>query len=256
MPRTLETISQQTYANFELIIVDDASTDTTWKVVAEYMEKDPRIRYFKNEQNLKIARSLNYGLRQARGMYIARADDDDPWIDIQKLEKQIAFLEKNSDYALVGTGAIVIDESGKELFRYLQPETDSDIRKKILFINPFTHPSVVFRKSIIEKTGLYDENALDVEDWDLWLRIGRQGKFHNLPIYGVNRFYGERGISIKNKKSMAKSRLLLTKKYKNQYPGFFFAYLFNLLQRVYSLSPHQHTLHNILLRLKRTTFGK
>lgn len=256
LKRTLEAILTQTYKNFELIIVNDASSDNTEEIILEFIKRDSRIKYLKNKQNLKITKSLNYGLSQAKGIYIARADDDDRWIDNQKLEKQVKFLEENKDYVLVGTGAITVNESGKKLFSYLQPETDLEIRKKILFANPFVHPSVVFRKSVLKKIGLYDKDAPNAEDWDLWFRMGLYGKFHNLPIHSINRFHGERGISVRNMRSMAKTRLLLIKKYRKNYPGYFGAYLFNLLQLGYTFLPYQRALNNTLFHLKRKLFEK
>lgn len=251
LDKTIESILSQEYSNFELIIINDASTDDTEAVVKKSMEMDSRITYVRNETNLKIVKTLNKALALARGAYIARADDDDVWCDKEKLKNQIAFLEENTEYNLVGTGAIVVNERGEQLFRYLQPQTDSAIRNSILLGNPFVHPAVVFKKSILAETGFYDEKFTDAEDWEMWLRIGLRGKFYNLPTYSILRFYGSRGVSIKNRVNMARTRMMIIRKYKQNYPHYHKAYLFNLLQKIYSLSPYNRKINDYLFKLKR-----
>lgn len=256
LTETVKNILSQTYKDFELIIIDDCSTDKTLNIVRELAKEDSRIKYLRNEVNMKIVKTLNKGLHEAKGTYIARADDDDPWISKTKLEKQISFLETNKEYVLVGTGAIAIDERKKELFRYSQPKHDKKIRSLMLINNPFIHGTVVFRKSILEKTGYYDENIKDAEDWDLWFRIGIKGKLYNMQTYDIYRFYGERGLSIQNRKNVSKTRLQLIKKYRKQYPHFIFAYLFNSLQYLYTFSPYLKIIDNFLFKLKRKFLAK
>lgn len=256
LPRTLQCILEQTFTNFELIIIDDYSTDNTSKILEEVTQTDVRIKCIRNETNLKVAHSLNKGLLLASGKYIARADDDDPWIDRDKLKKQVEFLEKNQGYVLIGTGAVVVDEKRKELFRYRVPVSDILIRKKMLFGSQFIHPSVVFQKSILEKTGIYNELIGDAEDWDLWLRMGIYGKLANLPTYSIERHYGKRGLSVKNRKNISKARLQLIKKYKKQYPHFIFAYFFNSLQYLYAFFLYLKIVDNFLFKLKRNFLAK
>jgi glycosyltransferase involved in cell wall biosynthesis len=251
LPTAIKHITSQTYTNFELIVVYDHSTDKTAEILSEFSKNDQRIRIVRNENKMKLIKSLNIGLNLAIGKYIARADDDDPWINTEKLAEQISFLELNPEYVIVGTGTIVIDEQNKELFRYRQPNSDKSIRAKMLFGNPFIHSTVVFRKSIIDKTGPYDENLKDAEDWDLWMRIGMYGKLYNLPSYCTYRFYGRRCLSIKNRINVSKTRLHLIKKYCKQYPNFIPAFLFNSLQRMYAFSPYIETIDNFLFKLKR-----
>ena len=150
-------IQNQTYKHWELIVVDDGSTDNTAQIVMDLMQNEPRIKYFKNEQNLGIQKTLNRGLKEAKGEYVARLDDDDSWPDPLKLKKQVDFLNENSTYVLVGTGVIIVNEEGKELFRYLLPEEDNVIRSKILSKNCFAHSSVLFRKDIVMNFGGYSE---------------------------------------------------------------------------------------------------
>lgn len=106
----------QTFADFELIIINDASTSDIETTILKYAAQDSRIVYIKNEKNLKLTATLNKALGVAKGAFIARIDDDDIRIDKEKLEKQVAFLKENSEYGMCGAMWIIsIDEEGKEL---------------------------------------------------------------------------------------------------------------------------------------------
>ena len=253
---TIQKILSQTYTHFELIILNDCSTDETKSVLEDLAKSDNRIKIIHNDVNLKIVRSLNFGLHEATGYYIARADDDDPWINPKKLENQVNFLDTHPEYMLVGTGAIVVDEQEKELFRYTQPTDDTKIRARILVGNPFIHGTVLFKRSVLEKTGPYDINLKDNEDWDMWLRIGMHGKMHNIPSFDILRFYGARGLSIKNRVNISKTRMYLVKKYKHDYPNFALGYIVNMTQRIYTYLPYSPGLNTFLFKVKRKFLEK
>lgn len=220
--RSIESVISQSYDNWELLIVDDGSTDNTENIVREYMGKDKRIIYLKNKYNLGIQKTLNKGLKEAKGEYIARIDDDDEWIDKDKLKKQIEFLENNKDLVLIGTGVIVVNENGIEMLRYLLPEKDSDIRSRILGKNCFVHSSVMFRKESALALGGYDESkdSRHIEDYDLWLKLGTKGKFHNLPLYSVKFALREGSLSSVNKIEQFKKSIILVKKFRSRYPNY------------------------------------
>ncbi|MES3032183.1 MAG: glycosyltransferase family 2 protein [Patescibacteria group bacterium] len=222
----------QFYDYWELLVLDDGSVDDTKQIVESLAKDDSRVKYIKNETNLGIQKALNKGLREAKGEYIARIDDDDVWIDKDKLKKQVEFLDKNKDYVLIGTGVIVIDENKKELFRYLPPQEDNEIRNKILYKNCFTHSSVLFRKNVAFEFGGYSEdpNVKHIEDYDLWLKLGTMGKFANLRTYSI--VFTQRGgaISAKNRVVQAKRSLYVIKKFKNKYPRFFRGYFITLIK--------------------------
>jgi glycosyltransferase involved in cell wall biosynthesis len=215
--RAIESILSQSFSDWELIIINDCSSDNTEIILKEYIAKDVRIFYIKNEINLGVHKSLNKGLKEAKGDYIARIDDDDEWIDKDKLKKQIEFLENNKDYVLVGTGVVLVDIYGNEINRYLMPILDKDIRKKLLRINCFIHSSVVFRKSILDMSGNYDGL---LEDYDLWLRMGVLGKMANLASYSVKYWLNNTGVNSQKKVLRLKENLFLSKKYKNKYSGY------------------------------------
>lgn len=230
--RAIESVITQSFSGWELLIIDDGSTDNTENIVKGYIEKDSRIIYLKNEVNLGIQKTLNKGLREAKGEYIARIDDDDEWIDKDKLKKQVEFLNNNTECVLVGTGVIVVSEEGTELFRYLLPETDKEIRNKILAKNCFVHSSVLFRKEAALSFTGYDESTATrhVEDYDLWLKLGTIGKLANLPIYAVKFTLREGSISSINKLEQFKKNLILARNYKNKYPNYFFSLLRSCLR--------------------------
>ncbi len=146
----------QSFTDFELIIINDCSKDASEEIALALAATDKRIRYLKNEHNLGIQTTRNVALGISRGeYYIAEIDQDDEWIDVDKLSKQVAFLQKNEEYILVGTGVIVIDESGAEIARYLMPQTDVQIRNKILRANCFIHSSVLYRTKDVMEIGGY-----------------------------------------------------------------------------------------------------
>ena len=210
--RSIDSVLAQTYTDWELIIIDDGSVDDIQIV----LPSDERIRYLKNETNLGIQKSLNRGLNEAKGKYIARIDDDDVWSDTTKLEKQVAFLESNPEYVLVGTGVILVDENGNELSRYTLPSTDRAIRAKILRKNCFIHSSVMFRNIGIRYSE--DVQVRHAEDYELWLRLGIQGKVANLPIYSVTCMVRKQSLTGQNRITQAQRILALSWKYKTKYP--------------------------------------
>lgn len=197
----VESVLRQSFTDFELVVVNDNSTDATEERVRAF--SDRRIIVVSNSQNLGLQKSLNVGLQRARGGYVARIDDDDVWLDPNKLAKQFDFLERNPEYALIGTGAVITDETGRELFRFLNPASDREIRSALLARNCFVHSSVLFLKSEALRHGGYSEHAdrRYVEDYDLWLAIGRRRKLANVPEYCVR--YTQRSSSISGKHRIA-----------------------------------------------------
>ncbi len=217
--KAIRSALRQSFANFELLVINDCSRDDTEGAALSLMKEDSRIVYLRNDTNLGLAKTLNVGLGMAKGEYIARLDQDDEWIDVDKLKKQVEFLDKHSDYVLVGTGAIVVDENGLEITRYLMPKSDSAIRRKILRMNCFIHASVVFRKDAVKNLGGYRPHKMS-EDHDLWLRLGRVGKFANMPEYSVKYLLGLSGLNSQNRILRLKQNMLFAKEHKDSYPNY------------------------------------
>ena len=251
--RAIESVREQSFKDWELIIADDGSTDDTPHVVAEWKNKESRIVYARSETNEGISKNYNHAFRIVRGEYVAMIDDDDPWRDADKLKKQIEFLEKNGEYVGCGGGVVVVDPAGKELYRYLKPETDEEIRKYMLFSNPMANSTTMFRKSAGEKAGWYDETTRYSGDRDFWLKIGLAGKLYNFPEYFSYYTMGTQNTSIAKIRPHLKASLAVMRRYRNAYPRYYPALALNLIQYAYSFLPEfiRRAAHQSLARLKR-----
>lgn len=160
----INSILNQTYKDFEFIIINDASENNAEDVILSY--KDSRIRYYKNKKNLKIIKTLNKGLKLAKGEYIARMDADDIAFK-NRFEKQVEVLEKDKSIGLVNAYNYIFPEK-----RRITPPVEHDDIVFILkyCVNCVIHPAVMFRKSVIVRNNLkYSEKFLHVEDYKLWI---------------------------------------------------------------------------------------
>lgn len=178
----IKSILNQTWKDFEYIVVDDGSTDSSLAILQSI--KDERLRIIANETNLGQTRCLNRGLQLARGQYIARQDADDLSLPA-RFEQQVAFLDTRPEIGLLGTCVIKIDESGQKQKRHLTCVTNVEIQRSLLLSNQFVHGSVMFRRSCLEKVGSYDERYRLAQDYDLWLRMAEWYEVYNLkePLY-------------------------------------------------------------------------
>lgn len=174
----VKSILGQSYTDFELIIVDDCSTDGSYEILSSVA--DSRILLVRNERNIGLVESLNLGLQFATGIYIARMDHDDISLS-NRLESQINFLSKNPSISVLGTGYQLIDESGRPGYIYQQPKLHEEIIWAMPFLCPITHPTVMFRSSIISYELAYLKSATYAEDYELWERLSQRYKFANLP---------------------------------------------------------------------------
>ena len=253
--RAIQSIIDQTLSDWELIVIDDASIDETAEVLKGWAESDKRIHVVRNEKNLFLPASLDRGLGLARAEFVARLDDDDYWIDRAKLQKQVDFLNTHPDCVVVGGGVIVVDGSGKELFRYFKKETDAEIRKKALFANPFSHTTVMFRANAARKVGGYGSERY-AEDWGLWLRMGMVGTFYNFQEYFTAYTMDGTNGSFIYQRPQTRRILGFIKKHRNDYPGFLEAYILNSVQYVFSFLPSwlRLWLHSFLSSVKRRSF--
>ncbi len=181
----IESILQQTFRDFELLIVNDASTDGCEEILRSF--SDNRIRVLENKNNLGLANSLNRGLQVAAGEFIARQDADD-LSHPKRLESQVQFLRAHPDIALVGTQAIIIDESGRYKRVLLdRPHEHIAIKWDLLFDNSFVHTSVMFRKTIVrDNLGGYDPSYAACEDYELWSRVAEVCHVANLSHHLVS----------------------------------------------------------------------
>lgn len=174
--KAIESIIHQSYEDWELIIINDGSEDKTHLICTTF--HDPRIRYIQHGENKKLIFTLNEGINLSQGKYIARMDADDI-AHPDRLKKQVDFLEKHSDFILVGSNAGVIDDSDQCIGKLHQPSDPQIISISLLFTTPFIHPTVMIRKSVLENNK-YSLDFLHSEDQELWLRLNSLGKMKNL----------------------------------------------------------------------------
>ncbi len=174
----VNSILAQTYDNFELIVIDDASSDSSPNIVASLV--DSRIRLIRNGENCGLVKSLNIGLHAAAGTFVARMDHDDIALP-DRLARQLEFLEANPKVAVVGTGYQLIDASAYPGLIYHPPQNPSEVEWAIPFVCPVAHPTVMMRRSVISLVGGYSESAQFAEDYDLWERVLRQEAIANMP---------------------------------------------------------------------------
>lgn len=259
LDRAVKSIASQSFQDWELVVINDASTDNTRQFLDDLARRDPRVRPVHNKENNypDISGTLNHGLALARGEYIARLDDDDYWCDNNKLKKQVEFFDAHPDYVVTGGGTIVVDEHDQERFRYFKLEDDAAIRDKALYANPFTHSTIMLRRDVAREVGGYGDYQ-NAEDWDLWLRMGLRGKFYNFQEYFVRYLMNEESKTFVFKRSQSKEILRLIRAYRGEYPHYFGAFCVNFAQYCYSLMPLRlrRPLYNFLSKLKRSTFGK
>ncbi|MGN7987167.1 glycosyltransferase [Pedobacter sp. 22226] len=178
----LDSVVQQSFADFEIILINDGSVDSTEQLVKN--QTDLRIVYLKNDCNLGIAYSLNKGIAIAKGKYIARMDADDV-MNCERLKVQIDFLEANEDYGLVGSWHNITDPNGFPFRRIEMPIEHDEIHLTMLFYNPISHPTVMMRKELAQSNP-YNEEYNRCEDYELWFRLAEKTKIKNLPTALVN----------------------------------------------------------------------
>lgn len=253
----INSVLKQNYKNWELLIIDNESSDNTKEVVEKFSRIDKKIKYnyVKKNPDIGIADYLNYGINISTGKYIARLDDDDEWYDPDKLLKQVNFLENNRDYVIVGGGAIMIDGDRKEMFKFFKRENDSEIRNHALYANPFVHNTVLFRKDAAIEAGSYKQIKF-VEDWDLWLRLGRIGKLYNFQEYFSLYMNAGQNRSHENQNLTSKIILQYIKSYRNIYPNYKKAFVLNSMQFLFSFTPSflKQRVQNFLFYIKRNYF--
>lgn len=170
----IDSILNQTFTDFEFIIVNDGSTDSSLEIIQSY--HDDRIRAINNKINIGLTKSLNNAIREARGEYIARQDADDISLP-NRFEEQIKYLAEHPEVALLGTGIYMIDNGGKILGKRIALANPS---KSLLKSNQFNHGSTMFRREVIAELGGYNELFTYGQDYELWLRMATCHEVKNL----------------------------------------------------------------------------
>lgn len=170
---TINSILKQNYSEFELIIVDDCSTDDTWNILNAFTDK--RIIILRNEKNMHLAFSLNRAIKASQGKYVARMDGDDI-CEPDRFVKQVEYLRSHPDIAVLGGYA---QQFGSSTVLMKFPIEHEEIKVELLFTNPMSHPAVMFRSTLIDSW--YDSRIIAAQDYELWSRLIWKVQFHNLP---------------------------------------------------------------------------
>lgn len=179
-------VLNQTFTDFEFIIINDGSTDNSLKIAQSFSQQDRRIKLF-DRKHSGLANALNFALAKCNGKYIAHIDADDVWLP-EKLDLQINFLNNHPDISIIGSSIIFINKEGREIrkvgFNKQEFYDNQRIRKEIVKRNLFCHSSVVFRKYVLESSGNYDPNFEVSLDYDLWSRIlsNAKGVILKMPL--------------------------------------------------------------------------
>lgn len=176
----VDSILGQSLSDFEFIVVDDGSTDSSGRLLENMANKDRRISVYRNETNIGYRKSLNIGLKMARGKYVARMDADDISLP-KRLELQLNFLEAHNDVGVLGTDAYIVDMHGKVMGQRCVPPSHGPIMWTMCFTSPLIHPSVMFRRKMLRDIGGYNSRVF-AEDYDLWWRLSHFTMLHNLNI--------------------------------------------------------------------------
>ncbi len=195
---SIESILNQTFKDFEFLILDDGSTDNSFEIIKKYSSLDSRIKHFR-QKNMGLTRALNFLVKKSRNNFIARMDADDFSENI-RLEHQYFFLKKNPDYSVVGSNSFLVDKYNYLLKKTKLPSSNFLIKTRLNYINSFIHSSIMFRKSKFNEAMGYDESIPRAQDFDLWLRMSKlkNSKFKNLKKHSHSLRMHDESISKKD----------------------------------------------------------
>jgi glycosyltransferase involved in cell wall biosynthesis len=227
----IESVLNQTYTNFEFIIVDDASTDNSSAIIKDYVKQDNRINLLTNDKNLGIAETRTKGTKYAQGKYVAVADADDFSIPT-RFSKQYEYLETHEDCGVVGGFIELFDsETGKILgYRKYYPDDDR-LRKRIFLYSPVAQPVSMIRRDAFDNLGYYDPKYPPAEDLDFWFRIGVKYKFANIQEVLLKYRVNKKSATITNIQKMEAMSLEIRRKYSQGY-----GYSMTILDKVFNQS--------------------
>ena len=201
----IKSILNQTYTNFEFIVIDDASNDETGKILNRYKKIDTRIKVFRNIKNLGLTKSLNIAIKNATGEFLARMDDDDISIS-DRFESQLAEFKKNPKLMVLGGSIKRIDEKNDYLDNTLINFSNnfSDTKFVSKYFNPIAHPTAMIRKELFNHIELYDERYRSSQDFDLWKRvIEKNFQIYSLKKHVLNYRIHNSSVSIKDNASQS-----------------------------------------------------
>ena len=251
--RAIEALQQQTFTDWELIIADDASHDDTPATVASG-----------RRASRGLSRFATTSTRGSRATTIRRS----PWpaasssrcsttttcgASTTSSSGRSAFLEAHPDHVGCGGGLIAVNTEGRELYRFMKPQHDDKIRRSMLFSNPMANSTTLFRRVVGEQVAWYDASMRYSGDRDFWMKMALRGKLHNFPEYLGYYTTGDHNTSIRHIKPHLKASLMLTSRYRKEYPNYLPALALNYAQYWYGCLPDgiRQSTHTRVIRAKR-----
>jgi glycosyltransferase involved in cell wall biosynthesis len=227
LKKALASIEAQSFRDFEIVVVNDGSKDGTQEMLLAHQRisssANQQMQIINHGESIGIIKSRQEALEKSSGELIAFLDDDDEWVDAEKLAKQVRYLDEHLKCVIVG-GGIRIELGSKNHELRMRVETDQKIRNTMLFRNNFFTSTVMFRKDVAVKAGGFIKDDIDLaEDYDLWLRMGKLGDMYNfqevftkytLPVYNKDKF-----------RQFLRKQLRLIEPHKNDYPNYLLAAL-------------------------------
>lgn len=225
LPVTLASLASQTYTDWELVAVDDASSDTSWSILKEFQSRfSGRVQLIRNEQNRGLTQSLNRAAEVAKGKFLARIDVGDEYFS-SKLQQQVNFFSHHPDYGLIGCNYInQLGVAGAKRTSQV-PETDCAIRQAIFRKNPFAHSCIVMRTDLFHQAGGYDTTVRYGQDYDLWFRLLQRTKAANLPEVLCLRLLDDQSLSITFRRAQMRQTLKTQWRYMNKLKPKHYLYL-------------------------------
>jgi glycosyltransferase involved in cell wall biosynthesis len=216
----VDSVMNQTYSDWEIIIVDNSGTDEV-KLYLDELGCD-KIRYFTHVMDKNtLAGMRNVAIDRSDGKYIAILDDDDVFYNRQKLAQQVSFFELNPDYKVVGTNIVVSSVNGKIEGKKSYPQSDMQIRNSMLSACPFCHSTTMFKKEDVISVGGYKpiEGEKENNEYLLWMQLGLMGKLINLPMIGVSYRLGHKKKNIAHSLKLHYENFKTVYAYRDKYPN-------------------------------------
>ena len=218
LPECIDSILNQTFKDFEFILIDDHSTDGSLKIIKEYESKDNRVKFLSNKLNLGATKSFNNGLNISVGKYIARMDSDDISMP-ERFQKQIDLFENWTELEVLGTGAILINGDGVEIGRKKFPSDYKKIKKILMSGVPVFDPSVIIRSETLKQIGGFDNRLAPADDYHLWLSLFKNKKIiSNLNDYLIKYRIHDSNLSKLQLSEQLKKTYIAKKIYESNLP--------------------------------------
>jgi glycosyltransferase involved in cell wall biosynthesis len=258
LDESISSLLSQTYVDWELIIIQDGNNIDVTSKIKSFIEKDNRVFFYQRPNLNSIGSSINYAIKRATGKYIAILDDDDIWIDINKLQEQVTLFQTNIKLGLTASWAIGIDKNGSQVSEIKKSNNIEFIRKTCLISNPVIHSSALYRKDLAFKIGLYNENIPDYQDWDFVLKILQEVEINIIPKFMIGYRMWEGNSTSTKVASMIKSTYMIINNHRKYFPNSYLAFIYYFFFLIYSKLPiriQKITTKNISV-LKKNLFNK